>query len=305
MLQTFESQPTVSTLENQFSTWLANHGKRGHGHSQNSIDAYLSDVRGFSRWFEPHAGQSFSADLIISKDLHDYFTFSTEEERVSAATWNRRRISLALFCQFTLENGMAAYNVFQGVPVMEKQKCAPKSLNKSDYLKLLRRVEQAANTARSDHQRFLAIRNRAMISLMVYAGLRVGELCALRADDLLLSDRKGEVKIRDGKGNKSGDVPLGREARIALVDWLKVSSGEMVFGGITERQVQRVVAEIGGMAGIEIHPHMLRHTFVYNILQQTGNLVIAQQLARHSKIEQTARYAMPHQEDLERAVENI
>jgi len=298
-------QATEISLEAQFSTWLANHGKRGHGHSQNSISAYLSDVRGFSRWFEPFTRQPFSPDLITSQDLRSYYAHSTEEERVSAATWNRRRISLALFCQFALETGMAAYNVFQGVPVMEKQKCAPKSLNKPDYLKLLRRVEQAANTARSDHQRFLAIRNRAMISLMVYAGLRVGELCALRADDLLLSDRKGEVKIRDGKGNKSGDVPLGREARIALVDWLNISSGEMVFGGITERQVQRVVAEIGGMAGIEIHPHMLRHTFVYNILQQTGNLVIAQQLARHSKIEQTARYAMPHQEDLERAVENI
>jgi len=133
----------------------------------------------------------------------------------------------------------------------------------------------------------------------------VGEVCALQSTDLQLSERKGEVTIYDGKGNKSGNVPLGREARIAVAEWLKVSSGVCVFGGITERQIQRVVAEIGGKAGIEVHPHILRHTFVYNTLQQTGNLVIAQQLARHSRIEQTARYAMPHQEDLERAVENL
>lgn len=295
----------TATIEMQFSAWLAAHGKQDHGHSAKSISAYLSDIRVFSRWFEEHARQDFSPELITSQDLRVYFTYSTQEERVSASTWNRRRISLALFCQFALAEGLVAYNPFQGIDTKEKQKCAPKSLNKTDYLALIRRSEQAVNTAQSEHQRRLAIRNRAMISLMFYAGLRVGELCALRISDLQISERKGEVEIINGKGNKDGSVPLGREARIAVSEWLKISAGEFVFSGITERQVQRIVAELGKQAGLQIHPHMLRHTFVYNVLQQTGNLVIAQQLARHSRIEQTARYAMPHQDDLMRAVENL
>lgn len=305
MLKTPEIKITVPSLEAQFSNWLANHGRNDHGHSQKSISAYLSDMRVFSRWFEPYTGQSFSPDLITERDLRAYFIYSTQEERVSASTWNRRRISIALFCRFAFEQKMTAYNPFQGVPTKEKQKCAPKSLNKTDYLSILRRSEQAVNTARSDHQRRLAIRNRAMISLMFYAGLRVGELCALHNSDIQLSERKGEVEIVNGKGDKDGSIPLGREARIAVSEWLKISDGELVFSGITERQVQRIVAELGAQAGLQIHPHMLRHTFVYNVLQQTGNLVIAQQLARHSRIEQTARYAMPHQDDLMRAVENL
>lgn len=305
MLQTIATQTPISTLEDQFSTWLANNGKYGHGHSQKSISAYLSDLHGFIKWFESFTWQKFAPELVISKDLHAYFDHSTQIERVAAATWNRRRISLALFCQFAVAEKLVEYNPFQGVPIKEKQQSAPLSLNKSDYLALLRQVERAANTANTDHQRRLAIRNRAMISLMVYAGLRVGELCALHTSDLLLSDRKGEVRVMDGKGNKSGTVPLGREARMAVAEWLKIFGGEMLFDGITERQVQRVVAEIGGLAGLEIHPHMLRHTFVYNALQQSGNLVIAQQLARHNRIDQTARYAMPHRDDLERAVENL
>lgn len=298
-------QNPQNTIEAQFTNWLQDHGKRGHGHSQKSIQAYLSDVRVFSRWFEPYTGQSFSPALITAQDLRAFYTFSTQEQRVSAATWNRRRISLALFCQFAVATGLMNYNPFQGIPVKEKQKTAPKSLNHTDYLKLMRKVEQAVNTSHTDRQRELAVRNRAMISLMVYAGLRVGEVCALQSDDLQVSERKGEVLIKDGKGNKSGEVPLGREARVAVGEWMKISSGTRVFGGITERQVQRIVEEVGETAGVEIHPHMLRHTFVYNTLQQSGNLVIAQQLARHSRIEQTARYAMPHREDLERAVENL
>jgi site-specific recombinase XerD len=69
--------------------------------------------------------------------------------------------------------------------------------------------------------------------------------------------------------------------------------------------VQRVVAEIGNQAGLQVHPHMLRHTFIYNVYKQCGSLTEAQLLARHSRIDQTARYAMPHKEDLERAVENL
>lgn len=297
--------PEQLSINEQFSTWLANNGRRGHGHNEKSISAYLSDMRVFSRWFEAHARQGFSPDLITSTDLRAYFAYSTEEERVSAATWNRRRISLGLFCQFAFEGKMTAYNPFQGIPTREKQKEAPESLNKSDYLGLLRRSEQGVNTARSDHQRRLAIRNRAIISLMFYAGLRVGELCALRAGDIELSERKGEVKIVNGKGDKEGTVPLGREARIAVADWMKICAAEILFEGITERQVQRIVADLGLQAGLSIHPHMLRHTFVYNVLNQSGNMAIAQQLARHSKIEQTARYAMPHREDLEREVENL
>lgn len=305
MLQNKLVGNNLQTIQDDFSAWLASHGKNGRGHSQKSIEAHLSDLRGFAEWFEPHARQPFAPELITSGDLRAYFTYSTQERRVSASTWNRRRISLALFCQFSLAEGKSSYNAFQGIPTKEKQQTAPRSLNKSDYLCLLRRVEQAVNTARTENQRRMMIRNRAMISLMVFAGLRVGELCALHRDDLLLSDRKGEVHIVDGKGHKSGVVPLGRECRIAVSEWLKLCPDELLFGGITGRQVERIVEGIGNQAGMEIHPHMLRHTFVYNALNQTGNLVIAKELARHNRIDQTARYAMPHKEDLEKAVENL
>jgi site-specific recombinase XerD len=181
MFKTLDKESAICKFDlGSFTAWLVNNGKNGHGHSEKSTKAHLSDLRGFITWFEAHTGQIFAPELITSSDLRAYFTWSTQEERVAASTWNRRRISLALFCQFALSAGLVAYNPFQGVPVMESTQLAPLSLNKSDYAKFMRRVEQAANTSRTDNQRRLAIRNRAMIACMVYAGLRESEVCELR-----------------------------------------------------------------------------------------------------------------------------
>ena len=53
-------------------------------------------------------------------------------------------------------------------------------------------------------------------------GLRVGELCDLRLSDLTLSERKGTVLVRRGKGRKQRIVMLMKETRQDLAEWLKI-----------------------------------------------------------------------------------
>lgn len=48
------------------------------------------------------------------------------------------------------------------------------------------------------------------------------------------------------------------------------------------------------------HPHLLRHEFVTQILIETGNLKLAQELARHTNIGTTQRYAHLAEEDQDR-----
>jgi integrase/recombinase XerC len=290
-----------------FAEWLLINGKRG-GHSQKSIAAYCSDLRGFMQWFNGHTGQSFAPELVIPQDLRAYDHFSNEIQHVRAATWNRRFNALAAFFQFATQEGLIVSNPFNksGLRTRSVQEAPPKSLNKSDYARVLRVVEQSVNVSRTGNQRRMAIRNRAMFALLVYAGVRVGELCELRPANLLLSDRKGHVAVEHGKGDKEGDVPLAREARLAIADWLQINPDEVLFDGLTSRQVQRIIADYGQRAGVQLTPHMLRHTFVYRALEMSGgNLALVKDLARHNRIDQTARYAKPHREDLEAAVENL
>lgn len=300
--------PAISDFDlSSFAEWLLINGKRG-GHSKKSIKAYCSDLHGFIQWFPVHTGQQFAPELVIAPDLRAYDHFSNEIQHVRAATWNRRFAALAAFFQFATQQKLIISNPFDksGLRTRSIQEAPPKSLNKSDYARVLRVVEQSINLARTGNQRRMAIRNRAMFALMNYAGVRVGELCALRPANLLLSDRKGRVDIEHGKGNKEADVPLAREARLAVSEWLQINSDEVLFDGLTERQVQRIIADIGQRAGVKLTPHVLRHTFVYRTLEITGgNLVMTQELARHNRADQTAHYAKPHQEDKERAVENL
>jgi len=306
--QTLEAPAVTGYDLSSFADWLLINGKNGGSHSPKSIKAYCSDLRGFIQWFLEHTGQEFAPELVTSQDLRAYAHFSNEIQHVKAATWNRRFNALCWFFKFALQEGLIKFNPFDkaGLRTRSIQEAPPKSLNKSDYARVLRVVEQSINTARTGNQRRMAIRNRAMFALMACAGVRVGELCALRPSNLLLSDRKGHVAVEHGKGDKEGDVALGREARLAISDWLQINPDEILFDGLTSRQVERIVADFGQRAGVQLTPHMLRHTFVYRALEISGgNLALVKDLARHNRIDQTARYAKPHREDLEAAVENL
>ena len=291
-----------------FADWLAETGNRGRGRAELSIKAHLQDMRVFSRWFEFSSGQKFAPELVTSRDLRAFYHHSIEEKHEKPATWNRRRVTLNLFCEWAVSTGRMTYSPFQGVPIQEEESQPPHWLNQSDYARFTRRVEQATNTAKTEHARRLAVRDQAMIALMIDGGLRVGEVAELTVSDLLLSDRKGRVTIRNGKGGKTRSVPLGREARRAVNAWLETSavSGEaMLFEGISARQVERIVKARGLEANVKVTPHQLRHTMLKRFMDSTQDIAAAQQLAGHSRTDTTMRYIKPGWEDLERAVENL
>jgi site-specific recombinase XerD len=307
-ISTVAQNPPSDIYFETFQSWLMMTGNRGHGRSARSVSAHLQDMRVFCTWFTRHSGQGFAPELITSTDLRSYFQHSRDTERVKPATWNRRRISLALFCQWAAETRQTLYNPFQGVPVMEEVAQSPKWLDKSDYARFMRRVEQSANTARSDHSQKTAVRDQAMIALMVYAGLRESEVAELTSSSLLLGERKGAVEVRNGKGGKSRRVPLGREARRAVGAWLELAAfmeDSLVFGGISTRQIQRVVKAIGREAGVSVTPHQLRHTMLKRFMDAGGALTEAAKIAGHARLETTKRYVLPGWEDLELAVENL
>jgi site-specific recombinase XerD len=62
----------------------------------------------------------------------------------------------------------------------------------------------------------LAARNYAMMQVMLQAGLRVGEVAALRIADVTMNDRSGSLRIRQGSGLKAREVPLNATGRRAL-----------------------------------------------------------------------------------------
>jgi integrase/recombinase XerC len=290
---------------NKYDNWLFTHNK-----SINTRNAYVQDLRSFSNWFWEVNGQELTPDLITGVDLRAYRAWEVEEVQVRPATWNRRRSSLGEFCKWAMEAGYLNYNPFIDVEPMDEIELPPRWLEKKDFQAFMRQVELEINTAKSDYGRWQAIRDQAIIALMIYAGLREGEVVALMTQDIELSERKGRVIIKNGKGEKRREIPLNKEARRALSLWLKEHSGGYLFishhgGELSTRSVQRRVAEIGKIAGIEVTPHDLRHTFAKRMLDAGVPLTTISKLLGHARLETTKRYVQPGWGDYERAVEKI
>lgn len=296
----------------RFDAWNTVHGKKCSGRSIKTREAFNSAIRVFVRFFEKHSGETFSPELVIARDLRAFASYSNEgygsEKPVAPATWNLRFNALSAFFAFLMAEGLVEFNQFErsGLHERKKQEEAPRSLPKSDYAKVLRAVEQDVMMAKTEKQKRDALRNRAMFYVMAGGALRLGELCALAPHNLLLSDRKGAVMIEHGKGDKAGKVPLAREARLAVADWLAVNDGPLLFDGISKRQVQRYCQRISELSGVKFTPHTLRHTAIRSVwVSSGGDASLTMSFARHKNVGQTMRYAMPQQEDIERAVEMI
>lgn len=109
------------------------------------------------------------------------------------------------------------------------------------------------------------------VDIMVYLPF-CSEVIALQADSLTMSERKGQVVVRQGKGLKERTVPLSRLARAALEEYLEkrpFTTTPLLFisqagSPLASRDTQRLIENASGKAGIisPITPHILRPPLV-------------------------------------------
>jgi site-specific recombinase XerD len=168
----------------------------------------------------------------------------------------------------------------------------------------------------------LARRNYALVQLMLQTGLRVGEVAALRRRDVVLRERAGTVRVRNGKGLKEREVPLNATARRALRQLLEqepaapseataAPSEAAVFRSgqsttMPVRSIQNAVAALvrRPASSAPTSPPTVRHTFALAWLRQhPGQLVELAQLLGHESLDTTAVYTRASAADLARGVE--
>jgi len=184
-------------------------------------------------------------------------------------------------------------------------------------------------SAESETERLRAMRDRAFLLTLADTGLRVSEACNLRLGDL---DWNKEQAIILGKGNKQAVVRFTPRAMRALKDYLSLraeldgGSGKQLTAlplfarhdkgtgkkikPITPTTGRNIVAErvkqaLGNEAEGHITPHSFRHYFVSTILRASGNLKLAQALARHENIQITQRYAHINDDELDKGYYEI
>ncbi|BFO01761.1 integrase/recombinase XerC [Pseudomonas guariconensis] len=145
---------------------------------------------------------------------------------------------------------------------------------------------------------FIARRDQAILELFYSSGLRLSELTNLDLDQLDLT--AGLVQVQ-GKGNKARVLPVGRKAREALQQWLKLRGisaprDNAVFltrqgTRLGQRAIQMRVKAAGERElGQHLHPHMLRHSFASHLLESSQDLRAVQEMLGHADIGTTQIY---------------
>ena len=190
----------------------------------------------------------------------------------------------------------------RAVPEVASPRLGAKTLEPDAFRRFLRVVELEGSP-----------RDRAIVYLLL-SGLRVSEVAGLHRDDLEINAHRGLVRIRGEHVKRSSyrEVPLSRQARIYVAAHLnQLDPQGAVFvgerGPLTTDGTYKIVKKYGELAGVELHPHVLRHEFAMRYLAGNQNdLVGLKALLGHAQLETTAKfYSRKRLEDLRVGVERI
>jgi integrase/recombinase XerD len=153
-------------------------------------------------------------------------------------------------------------------------------------------------TEEETHRLFEAVRDSArdaaIVHVLAFGGLRVGEVCHLELDDVEFE--RNILHVRSGKGDKDREVVIEERTRTAIDRYLteRALAGEgttrlFPVGAVT---VERLIRRAAARAGItrRVTPHMLRHTLATALLSRGCDIRYIQKLLGHSSVATTQIY---------------
>jgi integrase/recombinase XerC len=201
---------------------------------------------------------------------------------------------------------------------------------REDIERLLEFADGLAGRLASDPvAKLRALRDRAFLITLADTGLRVHEACNLRRGDIDWNEGRAVII---GKGDKQAVVRFSTRSLRALKDYLTAratldgSSGRPLpslplfarhdkgagkkVKPVTTTTGRNIVADrvrqaLGEETAGRITPHSFRHYFVTTVLRASGNLKLAQELARHASIQVTQRYAHLSNDELDAGYHDI
>jgi len=257
----------VSREVDDFAEYL-----RGEKRSENTVMEYTLMVRDMLK----HIGKR--AEDITLGDLNRYKMYLSTKKKYSKNSLYLAVKAIGAYFKFK------GLETARGLSAPRRPKQMPKYLSEDEVKRLL-------EAAREDP------RDYAIISLLVYSGLRVSELCNLRLEDVDFEERV--IYVRSGKGDKDRIVVVSQPVIDAIENYLYTREDDMEYlfssrksERISRVQVFRIVKKYAEMAGIkkDVTPHVLRHTLATTLLRRGVDIRFIQQFLGHSSVATTQIY---------------
>lgn len=212
-------------------------------------------------------------------------------------------IALSALWTWAVTEGITKRHLLHEIPRPKPEKRAINPFTESDMKALLAACDRSRPYSRpgkrtSDHSRPTALRDKAIILLLLDTGIRASELCSLEIQQVDLKNRRIRVM---GKGSKERMLPVSPSTAKAIWRYLATERAEEridqeLFMSRDERPLSRsallqLMHRLGHRAGVpDCHPHRFRHTFAINFLRNGGNAYELQMALGHSTLEMVKTY---------------
>ncbi len=276
--------------------------------SQKTQDVYASDISLLQKW----AGdQNINHPEDLQRNhIRMYLTHLTSEGYSRKST-GRKITSFRRYFVWAEKNGYIKTNPTVGISVVTGKSRLPEILSQEELGAVL------APSGTKAEKEETVLRDSAIMELLYGSGLRVGELCNLSLEDILLDSDTPYCEVL-GKGSKKRIVPLSKPAVASLLPYLeralpkmapedKSDPGanhkflfyNMAKKPITPRDVYRILDR---RAISPTHPHALRHTFATHLLDGGADLRSVQELLGHADLSTTQIYTHISRERLKKVV---
>lgn len=259
------------------------------GLSENTQESYRRDLSQFAVWLNQQQQQLIGVDASLVQRYLD----ARLQQKLSSRTSARFLSCIRGFYRYLLRENRISENPVALVDNPKLSRSLPKSLSEMDVELLL---------AAPDLSDPVGLRDRTMLEVLYACGLRVSELVSLTMPQINL--RQNVIRVM-GKGSKERLIPLGEEAAVWLVRYLREARpvllnsmpDEVVFPSIRAQLMTRQtfwyrIKHWAVVAGIkkELSPHTLRHAFATHLLNHGADLRVVQLLLGHSDLSTTQIY---------------
>lgn len=271
-----------NNLINSFMSYLG----AERGLSRNTMESYRLDIKSFSAFLSK---RGVSLEAFSKQDIIDYIS-DRRDKGVAASSICRLISSLKGFAKFLIIENIISENPTETIRTPEKWQRLPKAISFQEIKELL----DLNNSSGS------FIRDTAMLELMYSSGLRVSEIISLKVSNI--NYEGGFIRVT-GKGSKERVVPMNERAKTKIQRYmnslrhkiLKNKHSPYLFltnRGLpmTRQRFWQSLKSLAKQAGINISPHVIRHSFATHLLDRGADLRSVQKMLGHSDISTTQVY---------------
>lgn len=264
--------------------------KEVKGTSNNTIDAYKLDLKGFSTFVA-----SRGIDNIEEATKGDVAAYLLELKMAgkSKATVNRKKSSLRAFYKYLISKNVIVENPADDVKTPKIERKPIEYLSVEEIDKLLSMPDDSIK----------GIRDKAILELMYATGLRAAEVISLNPADV--NTRLGFITCK-GEVGKARIIPIGSMAKAALEKYMFEAREDFIrdmnedrplfvnyFGEpLTRQGLWKILKQYGEKAELpmQIKPQLIRNSFAAHMIENGADIKSLQELLGHEDIMATQVY---------------